>query len=1558
MLIKRHRKKALIFMMIFCMVFTMMPAMAFAAEGTNTDAAGAEISEEKPVPGGEGQMAPEQNDEAGGQAAETKDSAEEAPVEEEAAAAESGEEAEETEEAAEEEIPAGDDTENETFDAERSDYLSYDPLYIIQYADPAYADVSEVDMERFVNIVTAAKGIATYNVRTQSDFDVKGENYIAGMNYEMPVYNVDDDSEYYLAIPDVNMFNGGFAAYDIDVAYNNDFAEMISGYKYEKGILYIPKSAIDHPKNKSGVPEGSVIAVQMNYAIGDDMDFTKSIPVQILKKDEPVEKTVHTSNLFEQGITVKTGVKGRREEDISVFLNGHMIPVNDGSWTYDKGSGELYIHEMPGVVSNINVVFRDRTAIEAVKDAAVSLIERTAIESYAAGVSTGDMECFRTLEGKEVVLKISGGELFTGWRGHYTATRVIHGRQGSQTHEQAEEAKKKLKGWKNSVQYLYGGYTDLSGAGTSLIDNNAGKKEFDARVAATWAISSYAVGADAGLMNDDGKLTQEKMVTHNVPVTEGGKTTYNTTEKHTIYEWLMIYQNQLKKSNGATSNNHNNGIAGATNFAVTFPDSIQGSSLSLVSEGANKGRSNDTVTITSDSMDSSYYIAASCNHLDDVAASDKDTDIYVTCLSLTDDYAVLAFAQARGGQNASAIYKFRLEKKTGYVKAVKSSADAVLTGSLSGYSLAGAEYQVFADQACTQPAKDGNGGNVILTTAANGETNAVQLQTREYWIKEIKASKGYRLDPTTYHITVTSDNGENDPAKFTSKEPPVFGEPDFMVFKTDLSSKAAWDKVGKAAFTIKYYDVADKADISKAAPVRSWTFETSSKPAPENAPAGTKWSGFDWQADKPVSGERWTAGNKYVIPVGWFVIEETTPPDGFKLTKEKCYGHVYQDANGNAKTDLEGANADGRLKKQTFTFKDEHYKTVVRKINAAGAGLAGAKLQILSGQTVIKEWTSGAEAETFDDIAPGAYTLREISAPYGYELAGDQSFSVAADKDTAVSMKNTPVTVKTTAVSAATNKHTGTRKKDEKITDTVHVTGLVKDRKYKLTGRLMNRRTGSAVKGAASDKDFTATAESMDVTMDFTFDSTALAEGDSVVVYETLYRTSAVHNETVPVELQKHCDINDTAQTVIYPGISTTAADKASSTHHLLASAGAVIRDTVTYKGLVPGETYALEGELYDKTTGRLTGIKAAASLKPETSEGTASIEFTFDASGLKGHTLVVYETLKLGTAAVAEHKDPDDGPQTIYVPRIGTKAAISGDNSVLTDTVEYENLLPDHKYVFRGWLVDTASGTKVPGSDGSIALDSGKKTSGSVEMKMDTSKFAEMTGSSITAFEELYVIVKENGTDKEVKVAEHKDRSGNADTNPQTVGIFHDLKVRKNVTGNLGDLTKVFEYTAEFTGLVPGQAYKIEGDDEKTFMADQSGKASAAIRLKDGQTAVIRKLPKGATYKVTEAASDHIAEYRMFSEDMADKGAKIIKAEDSNGADAGKMLATAVETVDLFDGTVVILWENNRDLATLTGVITYTGLWAAAFAAVLAGLALLVIKRRRYASDEKHTFG
>ena len=218
------------------------------------------------------------------------------------------------------------------------------------------------------------------------------------------------------------------------------------------------------------------------------------------------------------------------------------------------------------------------------------------------------------------------------------------------------------------------------------------------------------------------------------------------------------------------------------------------------------------------------------------------------------------------------------------------------------------------------------------------------------------------------------------------------------------------------------------------------------------------------------------------------------------------------------------------------------------------------------------------------------------------------------------------------------------------------------------------------------------------------------------------------------------------------------------------------------------------------------------------------------------------------------------------------------------------------------------------------------------------------MEGYSLTAFEELYLVQKENGKEKELKVAEHKDINDGS----QTVEIYQDLKIKKKVTGNLGDLSKVFEYTAEFSGLVPGQAYTVEGFDGKVFNADQSGNAVIPLKLTDGRSVTIKKLPKGAKYQITEAPSEHAAEFRVFPEDKADKDAVIVQASGSNSEDVTKELSTALETVDLFDGTVVISWENNRDLAALTGIggIDY-GVYAASLA-VLPALALIIVRRRR----------
>ena len=125
--------------------------------------------------------------------------------------------------------------------------------------------------------------------------------------------------------------------------------------------------------------------------------------------------------------------------------------------------------------------------------------------------------------------------------------------------------------------------------------------------------------------------------------------------------------------------------------------------------------------------------------------------------------------------------------------------------------------------------------------------------------------------------------------------------------------------------------------------------------------------------------------------------------------------------------------------------------------------------------------------------------------------------------------------------------------------------------------------------------------------------------------------------------------------------------------------------------------------------------------------------------------------------------------------------------------------------------------------------------------MALKTGAYDEMQGNSMTAFEELYIVRKEEEKGREVQVEDHRDKN-DAD---QTVEVYQDLKVQNNVTGNLGDLKKEFEFTAEFTGLEPGKSYTAEGYDSKVFNADQAGNAAIPLKLMDDKSVTILQLPK-----------------------------------------------------------------------------------------------------------------
>lgn len=220
-----------------------------------------------------------------------------------------------------------------------------------------------------------------------------------------------------------------------------------------------------------------------------------------------------------------------------------------------------------------------------------------------------------------------------------------------------------------------------------------------------------------------------------------------------------------------------------------------------------------------------------------------------------------------------------------------------------------------------------------------------------------------------------------------------------------------------------------------------------------------------------------------------------------------------------------------------------------------------------------------------------------------------------------------------------------------------------------------------------------------------------------------------------------------------------------------------------------------------------------------------------------------------------------------------------------------------------------------------------------------------------------------------------------------------HDVVLKKNVTGNLGDRTKQFEFTVVLTGLESSQVYTTNveagktdvtasdsnpantkdqttsnvilekgkdgctlAQDGKSFTSSETGTASFLVKLRDGEILVLNALPRSASYQVTEAASDHVPQYTIVSTNKAESGNKAIiqKAADKTTNASNKSLATAREYVDRYDGTVTVLFENNRDLATVTGIAGLDYMLYAAFALVLILATAGIIRRRKLYAEEE----
>ena len=97
--------------------------------------------------------------------------------------------------------------------------------------------------------------------------------------------------------------------------------------------------------------------------------------------------------------------------------------------------------------------------------------------------------------------------------------------------------------------------------------------------------------------------------------------------------------------------------------------------------------------------------------------------------------------------------------------------------------------------------------------------------------------------------------------------------------------------------------------------------------------------------------------------------------------------------------------------------------------------------------------------------------------------------------------------------------------------------------------------------------------------------------------------------------------------------------------------------DTVAYTNVAPNTKYTVSGELFDKSTGKGTGIVGSATFT-SSATGSGTVDVLFINEKWAGKTLVAFEVLTQataqGTVEIASHEDINDAAQTIVVKAVG----------------------------------------------------------------------------------------------------------------------------------------------------------------------------------------------------------------------------------------------------------------------------------------------------------------
>ena len=769
-------------------------------------------------------------------------------------------------------------------------------------------------------------------------------------------------------------------------------------------------------------------------------------------------------------------------------------------------------------------------------------------------------------------------------------------------------------------------------------------------------------------------------------------------------------------------------------------------------------------------------------------------------------------ATCPGTTQTMAYIKIKGEKPKYTVTLTKTSADVKITNGNANYSLEGAVYNVY--EANGMPNHDYTNDPVVATFTTQKDGHATlskKLENGDYVTIEQVAPLGYTLDTSVHRFSVGGKSTDisvvDDPSAVTLTVTKKDSDTNSSVAAGNASLAGAVYRVsylqdgrevhkdittnssGRAVLKgipigqIKVQEISSplgyKLDpivhIYNVAPheVTSVEFELEPADFTEEVMKGQIALHKQYETLDDLAEEQSAEFDVYLKSAGSFDAAKeterdhiTTSADGMATTKDLPYGTyvVHQTKGGNGRqlvADFDvSISEDGKVYSYDLVNVQKNAQLKIVKTSEDGVieGIKFRVTRIEDGYSA--EYTTNAAGEILTETLPiyadkdGAtkyqYRVEELDTEktFGYQLPDSQTVELSEGEIASVSFHNKPIEIGTKATVEGEKEVDPLDKVT--LTDTVSYTGLVPGKEYKVTGVLMDKETGEKLlvdgKGITAETVFVPETKNGSVDVTFIFDATGL-HGKEIVVFEDLYREN--------IKVAAHADITDDDQTIKVktPEIGTTASFEGEKEIDPLDKV--TLTDTVSYKDLTPGKEYRVTGVLMDKSNGKellINGEKvtAEATFVATEASGSVDVTFIFDATGLHGKEVVVFEDLYRENMLLATHADINDEGQTVKIknPEIGTKATADGkkeitaDKITITDVVSYTDLTPGKEYKLTGVLMNKATNDKLLIDGKEITAEATftpKATTGEVEMTF-TFDARELTAETeVVVFETLY---------------------------------------------------------------------------------------------------------------------------------------------------------------------------------------------------------------------------